>query len=169
MKNNSLHNKNNSGFKTPNSYFESFDETFFTKLKHEEKLSDLKSAGFKTPKAYFNTVDDNILNRINSEKGTKVISLFSWKNIALASSVAASLVLMFHVFFNSDQTLTLDSLETAAIENYLVEVDFTSIDFAALLTEDDITADALINHDFSEDIIEDYLIDNTDLEDLLTE
>lgn len=169
MKNNNLHNIKTSGFKTPDKYFESFDEILFAKLKDEDNLEINKSTGFKVPNDYFETVDDKILKAINNKEETKVISLFSWRKVAYASAVAASLILMFNIVFNSSEKLTFDSLETASIENYLAEEDFTSYELATLLTEDELNSEAFINTNITEDSLEDYLLNNANIEDLLIE
>ena len=169
MKNNNLHNIKSSGFKTPDKYFESFDEILFAKLKDEDNLEINKSTGFKVPNDYFETVDDKILKAINNKEETKVISLFSWRKVAYASAVAASLILMFNIVFNSSEKLTFDSLETASIENYLAEEDFTSYELATLLTEDELNSEAFINTNITEDSLEDYLLNNANIEDLLIE
>ena len=169
MKNNNLHNIKSSGFKTPNDYFESFDEKLLAKLKDNDKLDAIKSTGFKVPNDYFETVDENILNAIENTEETKVVKLFSWKKAAYVSAVAASLILMFNIIFNTKEKLTFDSLETASIENYLAEEDFTSYELASLLTEDELNSETFINTNITEDSLEDYLLNNANIEDLLVE
>lgn len=169
MKNNNLHNIKSSGFKTPNDYFESFDQKLLDKLKDEDKLNTIKTTGFKVPNDYFETVDSKILNAIDNTKETKVVALFSWKKAAYVAAVAASLILMFNIIVNTKDKLTFDSLETASIENYLAEEDFTSYELATLLTEEELNSEAFINTSISEDSLEDYLLNNTNIEDLLIE
>ncbi|WP_034043996.1 hypothetical protein [Wocania ichthyoenteri] len=169
MKNNNLHNIKSSGFKTPGKYFESFDEILLTKLKNKDELKVSKSTGFKVPDDYFKTVDDKILSSLDNKEETKVISLFSWRKVAYASAVAASLILMFSITFNASEKLTFDSLETASIENYLVEEGFTTYELATLLTEEELSSETFINTNISEDLLEDYLLNNTNIEDLLIE
>ena len=51
----------------------------------------------------------------------------------------------------------------------LVEEDYTSYEFTSLLTDDELNSEAFINTDISEESLEDYLLDNTNIEDLLIE
>ncbi|MFD1163559.1 MULTISPECIES: hypothetical protein [Hwangdonia] len=169
MKNKNLHNIKSSGFKTPDNYFESFDDELLAKLKTSNKLDGIKTTGFKVPNDYFETIDDTILNAVKNQRDTKVISLFTWKKVAYASAVAASIILMFNLVFNTSEELTFDSLETASIENYLAEEDFTSYELATLLTEEELNSEAFTNTNITEDSLEDYLLDNADIEDLLIE
>mgnify|MGYP000168009999 CR=1 FL=1 len=144
MKKIDLHKIKSSGHKTPDKYFESFDDRLLSKLKEDNKLDAIKSTGFKVPNNYFETVNDKILNTINNNEETKVIPLFSWRKAAYVSAVAASLILMFNVFFNTPDEVTYESLEIASIENYLVEEDYTSYEFASLLTDDELNSEAFL-------------------------
>ncbi|MCL6294394.1 hypothetical protein [Jejuia spongiicola] len=169
MKKINLHNIKTSGHKTPEKYFESFDDRLFSKLRDGNELDTIKSAGFKVPNDYFETVNDKILSKLENKNEAKVIPLFSLKKVAYVSAIAASLVLMFNVVFNTPEKVTYESLEIASIENYLVEEDFTSYEFASLLTEDELNSEVFTNTDISEESLEDYLLDNANIEDLLIE
>ena len=80
-------NKNITGFKTPENYFEDFDTQIFSKI-DEENLP--KSAGFKTPNGYFENFEPNVLKAIEtSEKPQKVIPLFPKKYFGYAAAIAA--------------------------------------------------------------------------------
>ncbi|WOD44301.1 hypothetical protein [Hwangdonia lutea] len=167
MKNKNLHNMKSSGFKTPDNYFESFDDKLLAKLKAQNKLDDIKTTGFKVPNDYFETIDDAILSTVQNQKDTKVVSLFSWRKMAYASAVAASIILMFNLFFNTPEKLTFDSLEIASIENYLAEEGFTTYELATLLTDEELNSEAFTNTQITEDSLEDYLLNNANIEDLL--
>jgi len=169
MKDNNLHNIKSTGFKTPENYFESFNEKLLAKLKDEDKLSTISSTGFKVPNDYFKTVDDKVLSSLANNDEPKVISLFSWKKVAFTTAVAASLILMFNIAFNPQEKLTFESLETASIENYLAEEDFISYELADLLTQEELNSEVFANTDISEDSLEDYLLENVNIEDLLIE
>ncbi len=169
MKNNKLHNIKASGYKTPEHYFESFDDRLLDKLKENNTLNAIESTGFKVPGDYFETVNNKILSNLDNKDETKVVALFSWKKMGYASAVAASLILLFNVIFNTPEKVTYESLETASIENYLVEEDFTSYEFASLLTEEELNSEAFINTTISEESLEDYLLENANIEDLLIE
>ena len=61
-------------------------------------------------------------------------------------------------------------MESDVVENYLInEYLSTNEDIAALFTEEEIEQHISIEHDFSESNIEEYLLDNADIELLLLE
>ncbi|MFD1615523.1 hypothetical protein [Gelatiniphilus marinus] len=169
MKDNNLHKIKTAGFKVPDKYFESFNENLLAKLKTETNLEFYKSTGFKVPNDYFETVDDKIINRIDNKEKTKVIPLYSWRKAGYATAVAASLILMLNIVFNAPEKLTFDSLEIASIENYLAEEDFTSYEIANFLTEEELNADTFTSNIISTDSLEDYLLNNANIEDLFIE
>jgi len=154
-----------SGFKTPKDYFSQVEEHILNEVYLKNKVDD---TGFQVPDSYFDTLEDRVFNTIENETETKVVKLFPWKKIIYASSIAAALVLMFNVFSTS-KTVTWESLEMASIENYLEEEDYTSYELATLLTEDELNKDNFIDNEISETSIEDYLLNNAELEELIIE
>ena len=169
MKNKKLPHLTSSGFKAPDHYLESFDELLLTKLRKDRSLKNLQNSGFKVPDRYFETFDNRVIKTMSSEKEAKVISLFSWKNAAYISGVAASLILMVSLFNNYNQTPTFGNLETALIEDYIEGEDFTNEDIASLVTED-LTMDKFMDsHLINDSNLEDYILDNASVEDYLKE
>ena len=164
MKNEKLKHIKSTGFKTPNDYFESFEEKIFSKLNTESQLDSIKETGFKVPDGYFDSVNDEILN----QKEPKVIQLFSKRNLIYVSSIAAAILLLFNLSL-LDKDPTFDNLETETVENYIIDENITSYEIAALLTEKQIDEDITIEHNFNEDSIEAYLLDNADIESLMIE
>ena len=55
-------NKNIPNFKTPENYFEDFEERLFSKIAEENFP---KSTGFKIPKQYFENLDVRILKEVS--------------------------------------------------------------------------------------------------------
>lgn len=163
MKQNKLYNIKNSGFKTPENYFEGLEESVMNQLKLEEKI---KESGFKAPDNYFKGIEDTIFEKVKPEP--KVISIFSKRNLFYAASIAAVFVLMFSVFINKNG-LTFEDLETASIEDYLYIEDIDTYELAALLTEDELNSEYFIETELSDDSIEDYLLENTTIEELIIE
>ena len=166
MKNKKLHSIKSTGFKTPDNYFESFDAKLKERLAEKELIKEIDASGFKVPDNYFNTLDDNILSQLEEDK--PVIALKSRRTFYYIAGIAASLVLMFNVFFTSE-TISINDIETASIEDYLEDGDFTSYDLAALLTEDELNENNFIENQIPESTIEDYLLDNVTIEDLIIE
>ena len=157
------------GFKIPEDYFQSFETSLFSKI-NEEVLP--KNTGFKVPESYFNELEDQLYQKIRSTQSrSKVISIFSKRNLAIVA-VAASLVLLITIIDrSSSNTVEFDSLEFSSISSYINEgnIEFNSYDIGAMLSEDDIistTMDFQMNLD---DSIEEYLLENITENTLLIE
>jgi len=166
MKNNKLHQIKSSGFKAPDGYLESFDDLLLNKLKSNNASKESHSPGFKVPDQYFETFDDIVFERISETKEAKVIPLISWKKVAYISGIAASILLMISLFNNNNSLPTFDSLETALIDEYIVEEDFSNEDIATLLS-DDLTLNNFMDSHLIDDNLEEYILDNSSVEDYL--
>lgn len=168
MKNNKLHNIKTSGFKEPDGYLESFDELLMNKLKENHSLKGLQNTGFKVPEHYFENFDDKIIKAVSSEKEVKVIPLMSWKKAIYVSGIAASIILMKSLFNNYNNKPTFDNLETALIDEYIIDEDFTNEDIATLLS-DDLTLNNFMDSHLIDDNLEEYILNNSSVEDYLKE
>ena len=164
MKTNKLHTIKNSGFKVPEDYFNTLEDTILSDLKLKTIT---RETGYKVPENYFDSLEDKITASITAEKDVKVIKLFTKKNFLYATSIAASLILMFNLFFNKQEQITIDGIETASLENYIINEDVELTEFAPLFTEDDLSNVHLISDGFSPDILEDYVLDNLEIEDII--
>ncbi len=168
MKNKKLHNIKSAGFKIPNDYFESFDEKIFSKLNTESQLGAIKETGFKVPSDYFESFNDTILDKNLDEKESKVIQLFSKRNLIYISSIAAAILLLFNLsIFEIEPTF--DNLEIETVENYIIDENISSYEIAALLSDEHINENIIINYSINEDHIEEYLLNNADIEALMIE
>jgi hypothetical protein len=168
MKTKKLHHIKSSGFKIPDGYLESIDESVLNKLKNSNPLENHQDSGFKVPDQYFETIDDKIMEVVSSEKEVKVIPLMSWKKAIYVSGIAASIVLMVSLFNNYSNQPTFDSLEMALIENYISEEGLTREDMASMLN-DDLTLDKFMDSQLINANLEDYILDNSPVEDYLIE
>ena len=169
MSNNNLHNtnflKHNFGdkksFTTPDSYFDEVEDNFFMKLK-EESLP--KGNSFTTPNNYFESLEDTLLNKIQDKKELKVISLKS-RILKFTSYAAAASVVLFIVLnsfvFNTNNSVTFDSLNESDIEFWIDNEDIFTGDLATVYKDDLESANALFFTEIQDEQIEDYLI-NTD-------
>jgi len=166
MKNKKLHQIKSSGFKAPDGYLESFDELLLNKLKSNNALKESHASGFKVPEQYFETFDEKLFNVISENKEVKVISFLSWKKVAYISGIAASILLMISLFNKETTKPTFDNLETALIDEYIVEEDFTNEDIATLLS-DDLTLNKFMDSNLINDNLEEYILDNSSVEDYL--
>lgn len=162
-------NKNITGFKTPENYFEDFEERLFSKISEEGFP---KSTGHTVPDGYFETMEERVSKAvINSEKPTKIIPLFPKKYFGYAAAIAACLVIGFTVFNTKTDNSSLDSLQLAAIDNYIEEgnLNLDLYDLTSYIDDEDITDLNFDNHQFSESTLEDYLLENVDAETLINE
>ncbi|MBU3821730.1 hypothetical protein KO566_06630 [Flavobacteriaceae bacterium XHP0103] len=159
--NRNLNKIKGSGFKTPKNYFEEVEDSVLNQI----KLSSIENTGFKTPKGYLDTLEDTVMAKVSENKDTKVIHLFSRKNLLYASSIAATILLLFNLsIFESNRTASFDTLDTATVENYIMNEYVSSYDMASLLTDEDIVEEDFIEHSFSEENIENYILNNIDIE-----
>ena len=164
MSTNKLHNIKETGFKVPKDYFESFEDAFLNEIKLKEITTD---SGFKVPDNYFDSLEDKITSAVNQEKDIKVIKLVTWRKAAYAAAIAASLVLMFNIYFNQKSPVTIDTIETASIENYILNEELETTEIASLFIEDDLSDVQLIHNGFSSESIENYIFDNVEIEDII--
>ena len=165
MKTNKLHTIKNTGFKAPDNYFEKFEDAILTEIKLKGMVP---KSGYTLPENYFNALEEKILNAVKPQKETKVIKLLTWRKAVYTSAVAASLVVMTHIFFSKPETITIDTIETATIENYILNEDLGPTEFASLFTKEDLLDVQLINDGFSSENLEKYVFDNLEIEDIIT-
>lgn len=167
MKKRSLHNIKETGLKTPDSYFDSFDERLFAKINVKKEMGALKHSGHSIPDNYFENFDAQLQKRLTNEKQPKVRTLMSWRNAAYISGIAASLVLLLTVFTKSQDNLSINQVETASIEDYLNDENLNIYDIASLLNEEDLILDNFVSNTLTEESLESYLLNNTSIEDLI--
>lgn len=168
MKNKNLEHIKSSGFNVPKDYFDTFENNLLDRINAEENIISTESTGFNTPEGYFDTLEDRVFDTLSEEKETKVISLFSRKAIVYVSSVAAAALILFNLSIFSN-TITVGDLETATVENYLLDEDISSYDIASLFTEELPNEEGLVNFDLNEEHLEEYLLNNADIENLMIE
>ena len=158
MKKENLNNIKQSGFKTPDNYFNTIEDQIMSQISLE-KID--KNSGFKVPDNYFETIEDNLLNKT---KKPKVINLFNKKTIITVASIAAMFVLFFNL--NPFKTqVTFDNLDTETVEAYILnEVELN--DISNLIETDQLSQTDFI--DYNGISIDNYL-DDIDLEDFLDE
>ncbi len=169
MKNSQIHNIKQTGFKTPEAYFDTFDERLFKKLNVQKEMASISDAGFKVPDNYFEHFDDKLQARLKSQQSSKVRTLVSWRNAAYISGIAASLLLIFGLFMTSQNNLSINQVETASIEDYLNNENLNIYDISSLLNEDDLVLGDFVSNTFTEESLENYLLNNTSIEDLIFE
>ena len=155
------------GLQVPPSYFETLEDAIFIKIA-EEKLP--KVTGFKVPTTYFNSLEDQLLSNCNAKKTPKVISLTVKTYLSIAASVAAILLVALFVIFNK-KTISIDSIQTSEIEAYVKagNLELNTLDIAQLMTEEDIETLHIDAVSFTEENLENYLLESINDTSLLTE
>ena len=132
MNSNSKHIK--TGFKTPDNYFDSFDEKLLSKLAAKTGIQVDNKTGFKVPEGYFDSFEKELLSKTDKPI-PKVISLFSISKFYYVASVAAILVFsLFIIKPTYSGPITFDDLEYASIEEYIntENLDITAVELADL-------------------------------------
>jgi hypothetical protein len=155
-----------SGFGVPSNYFSNIEEDLLIDLSLKHKVQD---SGFKVPEVYFKTLEERVIEHLSTTEDRTIRSLFSWKK-ALYPTAAAAVVFLFTltIYFNTSETFTLASLDSISIEDYLLNEDLTSYELSTLLSDKDLTIDYYTTDAISEDQLETYLLDNSDIESLIT-
>lgn len=161
-------NKNNKHpFKTPEGYFDSFQNELMAKLS-EDKVAMPKDSAFKVPDNYFEMFNDKLKAKLNKEP--KVIQLYPVKKIlAFAASVAAIAIIFLGYNWNEKEDLNFSDLANADIEAYFEnnEFDLTSYEIAEALPFTDTEFSNMLNSPIENENILDYLSDNiNDFEEL---
>ncbi len=166
MKKNKIHNNiKNTRFKVPQDYFASLEDTILSEVKLKERLSD---PGYKTPDNYFDSLEDKIMNAVQPQKEVKVVKLFTWRKVSYVAAIAACFILMINIFFNNTKDVTIENIETASIENYILNEDLETDEFASLFTKEDLSEVRLITDDYSSETLDNFIFDNLDIEDIIT-
>ena len=163
----SLNDINEPGFKSPEGYFENFEDALFARIKTEELRQSVADHGHKLPEDYFDSVEDRVIQRIEPSH-SKVISLFNKKQLYYVSGVAAAIIILIAVFLNKGESAD-GTLDYETVENYIIEQDVSAYEIASLLTEEEIEAIELefISEDMTDETLEDYLLNTTELEEII--
>lgn len=169
MKKSHLHNIKETGFETPESYFDAFDDRLLKKLNVQKEMASISDPGYKVPDNYFENFDDMIQTHLKNDSSPKVRPLLSWRNAAYMSGIAASLVLMISVFIKTKDNLSINQVETASIEAYLFNENLSIYDITSLLDADDLVMDDFVSTTLTEESLENYLLNNASIEDLIIE
>ena len=165
--------KDKSNFKTPEGYFDSFNERLMQKLHTDqatEKLSYLpESDGFRTPVGYFEGVDKKVLSQVR-EKETKVITLNAYRKYFYgAAAVAAIILLFFGLNLKTESPVAFEDLASTEIDTYLenTELDLTYYEWAELVSLEDAQLNDIMDTPLEAENILEYLDENIeDIEEL---
>lgn len=154
---------NENPFNLPKDYFDTIEDKVFEKIKKEEQ-----KPSFSVPDGYFDSIEDKVFEKINSEP--KVID-FKTRFIKtfLPIAAAASLLLFFtlQLLNKPSQQDLFASVKTSEIENWIEngEIELDAYDIAAVYNETDFE-NLDLNQQFDEDNLTKYLED-IDVESLI--
>ena len=161
--------QNKNGFSTPENYFDSVEDTVFSKIK-EQSFS--KENAFTAPKDYFEHFEDSLFEKINfPKKEVKVISLRSRLLKIIPAAAAASVLLFIGLnYFSFSDTASFESISSEELENWLDESYINNASSTVNFVDADFKDSNVLEEDSSiegEDIFE-YL-NTIDSSTLLTE
>lgn len=146
-----LHNNKNSGFKTPQDYFKNFDELVLNEVKLKSEIS---NNGFKTPDKYFENFEVSVEGL--AVKETKVISIFNKKNVLVASSIAAAILIFFNLNIYNNPEISLTDLDNETVTNYILN-EAESDELASIYTNNTLKTSQFINYSISDETLNSYL------------
>ncbi len=154
-------------FKTPEGYFDSFNERLMARLSEEEDIvSDIipKTDGFGVPAGYFETVHDAVSSRLQ-RKGTRVIALRSYRAIYYAAAAVAALLVLVAVWNrNTTSQLGFEDLAGTDITTYLENNDLglSSYEIAEVVDLEEVSLSDIMDTQLEEEVILDYLNENVE-------
>ncbi len=156
-----------SGLKAPESYFDTLDNKILEEINiTNEKSSTLThhiQAGFHVPEKYFDTIEKTIAQKtVSAHKNTTVVSLFSRKNIAYISGIAAMVAIIISLSINKKKDVfSFETLDIVDIQKYVEEgnATFSDTEIAELLDDTVSFTDTLNDNEISDEELENYLSD----------
>ena len=153
----------NDGFKTPEGYFESLTDRLVEKMK-EESAGLPKSDGFKVPDGYFDSVNKEILSKLDQPE-PKVVRLYPYKKLLYtAASIAAVVLIFIGLQWQGDQSLTFGDLANMELAEYFEDntTGISSYELAEVFTVEDLEVSDILEDEWSEENIADYLDETID-------
>lgn len=168
MKGDKLKNIKSSGFKVPDNYFKSFDDKMIKKIEEETILEKHMKSGFKSPEGFFESFDNKVLDTLSHEKNSKVISFISKKQVIYLSGIAAAIMILL-TLNTKESNLSFETLSLETVENYILDENISSYEIASLLSDEQLHEGINIQYDFNDENLEEYLLENADIEELITE
>lgn len=155
------------GFKVPEGYFEGIEDAVLSRLSEEKLKADISETGFKMPDNYLDSIEDKVFEKIKEEP--KVVSIFRSKGFYYVSGIAASLLILFGIIMDRGISVETQEMDYEQVENYLLDQDLDTYELASLLTEEEINQinDEILDDVYEDENIEDYLLENVNLEDII--
>jgi len=165
--------KDKHNFKTPEGYFDSFNERLMARLHHEQADNALsflpKSDGFDTPDSYFDDLEKKVLDKI-PQKETKVIRFQTYRKLYYGvAAIAAIFIIFFGLNIKSESPIAFEDLASAEIDAYLeyAEFNLSSYELAELVPLESTELNDVMDTPLESENILEYLDENIeDIEEL---
>lgn len=160
--------KHEHGFKVPSNYFDEFEEKLFNTI---ENQSLPKKTGFTVPEGYFDSFSVSIPSNTSGVSETKVVPLYKRPSVLVAASIAACIAIVFSVINFDTTTSSIDAIDYASLENYIEtgNIDIETYELEAMLDQEVIEDLSSSMVTFSDENLEDYLLNNINDTTLLIE
>ena len=161
MKKNKLDTIKTSGFKTPKDYFSQVEEQILNEV---HLINKTNQSGFEVPNNYFDTLDEKVLGQLEQNKA--VFTLNPRQSFYYIAGIAASLILLFAIFINKESN---DDISTEMVESYFEASDLDTYELVELLAHAELLGDDFVISEikYNEENIEAYLLEYSDIEELL--
>ncbi|GAL75086.1 hypothetical protein JCM19275_1125 [Nonlabens ulvanivorans] len=167
MEKENKHNKD-LGFQVPQDFFKNFEEDMMTQWNLEDKLG--KETGFEVPDGYFETLEEQLLpvvdDKVRQLPKKSNVTTFLYPVLAIAAMLAIVLTLN-----SGNESVDIASVDTSVLEDYLIEESFLYDDATVdiLFADNDILDNISLTESVDTDVLYDYLEDEMDLNEIITE
>lgn len=157
-------NKNSkSGFKVPDSYFETFQVNKFDEHQPNFKIEE---SGYLMPNNYLSEITgENILKNNKKPYNT---SFFKRKTYAYISGLAASILICVGVY-NLNTKLSFNTIDISLVEMYLYDNDVYTDEVASLYSVENLMESDFIDSSISDEMLEEFILSEDDFEVLMYE
>ncbi|MFL1897316.1 hypothetical protein ACJRPK_16550 [Aquimarina sp. 2-A2] len=159
-----------SGFTTPENYFETLNESLYNAVNSTTKVpvvSKPVKTGFIVPEGYFETLSEVVINHSKQKQNSPIFYLTKTQ-LTVMASIAAMFILILTIVNAPSKTFTINDLTIADIENYLGEepIDYENYQSYLYSTTEELT-NTMSFSSIEEKNIENYLLSEDIQVDLL--
>ena len=151
------------GFSTPDGYFDKLTDRIMDRIGQEaDGLSG--SGGFKVPEGYFDSLSEKILEK-EQKPEPKVVKLYPYRKLLItAASIAAVVVIFIGLQWQGDQGLSFDDIASLELEEYFDQNPgvVNTYEIAELMPLDDLEVNDILESDWDEENIVEYLDEEID-------
>ncbi len=151
----------NKPFKTPEDYFEGFNDRLMERIS-KEPSSIPKEDGFVVPENYFETLQESITKKLTAEE-TKVVTLKPYRKFYYAAaSIAAVFLVIFGLQWNSVDEPTFEDLANSDIDAYFENNEFglSMYEIGEVIPVHELEINDILENRFEENQVLDYLNEN---------